>query len=253
MKRLHFRNWGTVTAAALCVVGLVMAVISVVRLGGRDTVTEVRHQSTGAAQVVGMDAARVDEIAELAAASALARSAEASLPDGDALAADIEEIMRAWLGGTADDYLAYLAAAGDEPPASAVWADPERRNKAWLDSTGPLRASSFDPDRLSIQASVVDGEAQIDEAELNRVTGWRFNKLSGVGDAFLSAEQVKAARMNIHEVQIPMRSKGILNGTEFDGALVLSYMRDPRTSRWTLVAVSIDDVPTGEAARMPPF
>lgn len=253
MKRLHFHNWRMVTAAALCVVGLSVAVISVVRLGGRDTVTEIRDQSAGAARVVGIDAARVDEVADGVRAGVALRAGEASLPDADALAADAEEILRAWLDGTADDYLAYLEGAGDEPPASAVWADPQRREKAWLDSTGPLRASSFDPDQLSIRAGVVDGEATIDEAELNRVTGSRFNKLSGVDDAFLSAEQVKSARMNIHEVRIPMHSKGILNGTEFDGALVLSYMRDPRTSRWTLVAVSVDDVPTGEAARMPPF
>lgn len=242
-----------VTAAALCVVGLAVAVISVVRLGGRDTVTEVRDRSAVTARVVGIHAARVDEVADGVRAGVALRAAESSLPDADALAADAEEILRAWLDGTADDYLAYLAAAGDEPPASAVWSDPERRDKAWLDSTGPLRASSFDPDRLSIQASVVDGETDTDDAVRNRVTGWRFDKLSGVGDAFLTAEQVKSARMNIHEVRIPMRSKGIHNGTEFDGSLVLSYMRDPRTSRWTLVAVSIDDVPTGDAARTPPF
>lgn len=251
MKRLHFHNWRMVTAATLCVVGLGVAVISVVRLGGRDTVTEIRSESTGTARVVGIDAARVDEVADGVRARVALRAAEASLPDAEALAADAGEIMRAWLGGTADDYLAYLAGAGDEPPASAVWADPQRREKAWLDSTAPLRASSFDPDRLSIHASVVDGEA--DEEERNRVTGWRFDKLSGVDSSFLTAEQIKSARIDIQEVRVPMHSKGILNGTEFDGALVLSYMRDPRTSRWTLVAVSVDDVPTGEAARMPPF
>lgn len=274
MQRLHL-HWRMVVAVTLCVVGLVAALVSVDRLGGRNTVTVARPQSAGAARAGGMDGARADEIADGVQEGVSAGASEASLPDADALAEDTGQILRAWLGGTGDDYLAYLAASGDEPPPAAVWADPSRRNKAWLDSTGPLRASSFYPDEVSIRASVVDGEPvpdeptpreaehltdsvvdeedELDEPARSRATGWRFDKLSGVDKAFLSDEQVKIARMNIYEVRVPMRSKGIINDTEFDGLLVLSYTRDQRTSRWTLIAVSICDIPNGEAARTPSF
>ena len=250
MRKSH---WRIISAAIVCGIGLSLAVIAFVRLGGRDTVAVAHHDQDGNIRIDGMDAARADEIIDRAKTAVLARSAELSLPDTEALADDVGVILQAWLVGTGDDYLAYLAASGDDPPDAPVWSDPDRRNKAWLDATRELRASSFDPDRLNIRASVVDGVAKTDQLALNRVTGWRFDKLSGVDDAYLSATQVQAAQMNIQEVRIPMHSKGILKDTEFDGLLVLSYARDPRTSQWTLIAVSVYDVPQGDTARTPPF
>lgn len=242
-----------VVAAALCGVGLVATVLAVVRLGGRDTVTTAQSPPAGAARAGGIHGERADEIADRVNAEVFAYAASTSLPDADALAADAGSILRAWLGGTRDDYLAYLAASGDMPSAPAVWADPERGNKAWLDATGPLRGSIFYLDGVSVQASVVDGVAKLDEPPRSTLTKWRFDKLSGVDDAVFSTEQIKAARMNIHEVRIPMRSKGIVSNTVFDGLLVLSYTRDPRTSQWTLISVSICDFPNGETSRIPSF
>jgi len=252
MKQHH---WRIAIASILCGVGLFSAGLAVVRLGGRTTYTVARDDggNVGASAVGLLSAARVDDIAHRAEAAVSAQAAEASLPDADVLSEDVGSILRAWLGGTGDSYLDYLAAAGDSPPPSAVWEDPDRRNKAWLDSTSQLRKSSFNPEQLTIRASVVDGESVPDESARNRVSGSRFDKLSGVDEAFLSPDQIEAAGMNIHEVRVPMRSEGILANTEFDGLLVLSYVRDPKNSRWTLVSVSIYDVPSGDTARTPPF
>src|SRR5690606_23075677 len=85
------------------------------------------------------------------------RVTEAALPQGQAIVADAGAIMRAWLGGTADDYLAYLEKNGHKPPSADVWQDPERSTEIWLQMTRFLRTASFDPAETIIRTSFTDG------------------------------------------------------------------------------------------------
>ncbi|MFI4917204.1 MAG: hypothetical protein ACIAS6_11950 [Phycisphaerales bacterium JB060] len=157
------------------------------------------------------------------------------------------------MGGTADEYLAYLSAAGHEPPPAALWADPQRRAQAWDDSTRALREASFDPSGTIIRTSFADGQAFPDDPPLKVTTGWRFNKLSGQDKDFLSLEELQASEIEIREVHIPMRSESLMHGVKFNGLLALSYVQDPISKAWTLVAVSVYDLPEGDTARIPPF
>lgn len=179
------------------------------------------------------------------------RVTEAGLPQGEAMAADVGEILGAWLGGTAEDYLAYLQRNGHEPPPAAVWQDPDQRNARWLKATRLVRKASFDPANAVIRTTFTNGEVvPIDES---RVAGWRFDKLSGVRDPLLSAEQMSTLDLEVREVVIPMRSQSLVHGAEFNGSLALSYVQDPINKAWTLVAVSVYDVPNGDTSLIPPF
>ncbi len=255
MKKLTFR---TIIAVAFCLTGIIAAVLTFIRFQDRSTIqsrppiadADVGAQSAG---FVGIDDVGVQSLVAMTSEAISRRVKEALLPDGDEITADAGMILQAWLGGTGDDYLAYLEATGDPPPPAPVWDDEEQRNKAWLNSTKELREASFDPDGVSIRASFINGEPNPDEATRNSVTGWRLDKISSFDEASPSAVQLKAAAVEMYEVRIPMRASGFLKKTDFIGQLVLSYTRDPVSSRWALVAVSIYDVPLGDTARTPPF
>lgn len=255
MKKITSR---TIVAAAFCCVGLIAAVFTFVRLQGRDTVqvlrssaeNDVAERSKG---FVGIDAVGIDAVVERVSDALSRRAAEALLPDRDALVADAGAILRAWLGGTGDDYLAYLDASGDPPPPAAVWEDPVGRDAAWRNSTRELREARFDPDGVFIHTSYSDGVPIPDEAMLNGLTGWRMDKLSGFDIASPSKDILEASGIEMHEVRIPMRTKGHVGRTDFLGQLSLSYAQDPGTARWKLVAVSVYDIPLGDTARIPPF
>lgn len=255
MKKFSTR---TIVAATFCGVGLIAAVFTVVRLQGRDTVqvlrpaaeSDVVERSKG---FVGIDGVGVDAVVERVSEALSRRAAEALLPDSDALVADAGAILRAWLGGTGEDYLAYLDASGDPPPPAAVWEDPVRRDAAWRNSTQELREARFDPEGVFIHTSYSDGVPIPDEAMLNGLTGWRMDKLSGFDVASPTKDKLEASGIELHEVRIPMRTRGHVARTDFVGQLSLSYTRDPGTAQWKLVAVSVYDIPLGDTARIPPF
>lgn len=247
-------QWRYLVAGALCCVGLLAAVLTLNALPGRNTIsTPVPSDEAAPMNVSLLEVEQVGAgvIVEGTVDALSQRLAEVSLPDADGLASDVEAIMRAWLGGTGDDYLAYLDRNGHEPPPAALWKDPQKRNEAWLDATATLREASFDPSGTSIRTSFKDGEGI--SIDLSRVTGWRFNKLSGQQDATPSLARLSASDIEIREVLVPMRSKSLVHGAEFNGLLAMSYAQDPSTSQWTLVAVSVYDVPNGDTAMVPPF
>lgn len=251
LRNLSWRHW---VAGALCCVGLLAAVLAWNSTGARTTVV-VRPPPTDEPEPAGVDLVSVrkagaEAVVEQTVASLARQVSEAALPKGEALVADVGAIMRAWLGGTAEDYLAYLEKNGHVPPAVPLWSDPERRGKVWLEMTRSLREASFDPSGATTRVTYADGEQVYNEQ--SRVTGFRFNKLPGQADT-PNPEQFAALGVDIHEVLVPMRSAGLLHDTQFNGYLALSYVQHPRTAAWTLVAVSVYDVPNGETAVIPPF
>jgi len=242
---------------ALCCAGVFAAVLAMNNVRGRTTVAELALDKDdpmpAGAKLVSVQQAGAQAVVEQAARALSRRVAEASLPDGQSLVSDAGSILNAWLGGSADDYLAYLEGNGHEPPPADLWADPQRRSEAWRDSTRALREASFDPQGAIIRTSFADGRAFPDDPPLKVTTGWRFNKLSGQDKAFLSLEELQASEIEIREVRIPMRSESLMHGVEFNGLLALSYVQDPVSKAWTLVAVSVYDLPEGDTARIPPF
>ncbi|MCW5756349.1 MAG: hypothetical protein KIT54_03845 [Phycisphaeraceae bacterium] len=200
--------------------------------------------------LVSVRKAGAEAVVEQTIASLARRVSKAAMPMGDELIADVGTIMHAWLGGSAEDYLAYLEKNGHEPPPVPLWSDPERRGKVWLDMTRWLREASFDPDGTFIRTTFADGKPVPNDQ--SRVTGWRFNKLPGLTDT-PNPDQIAALDINIQEVLVPMRSRSLMHGADYNGFLALSYVQDPRFKAWTLVAVSVYDVPKNDTAIIPPF
>lgn len=181
------------------------------------------------------------------------RLSETPLASEQEFEADVHAILHAWLAGSADEYLEYLAAAGHKPPAAAVWDDPERRQAAWLDSTRALREASFDPGGVTVRAAYDHGVAAEDE-RIPFARGSRYDKLTGISDAVPSSDFIQARGLTVQEVRIPVRLKA-LDGQAFNGLLALAYGWDATRSRWSLVEVTVYGVPTrvGGGARIPPF
>lgn len=244
-----------VVAGALAFVGLLAAGLAWHNSGSRTTVPSTPAPANEPMPIgiglVSVQDAGVEGIVAHTTEAIGRRAAEASLPHGEAMAADAGEILGAWLGGTSDAYLAYLERNGHQPPPAAVWQDPERRDAAWLKATRLLRKASFDPANTVIRTTFTNGEV-VPIAE-SRVAGWRFNKLSGVRDDLLSDEQLIDLNIEVREVVIPMRSQSLIHGADFNGSLALSYVQDPSTKAWTLVAVSVYDVPMNDTSLIPPF
>lgn len=250
-QNLSWRYW---VAGALCCVGLLAAIVTWNNTRGRTTTAITPPPSSEPApagmNLISVRKAGADVVVEQTLSSLARQVSEAALPKGDALIADVGTIMRAWLGGSAEDYLAYLEKNGHEPPPVPLWSDPERRGKVWLEMTRSLREASFDPDGTFIRTTFADGKPVPNDQ--SRVTGWRFNKLPGLTDT-PNPDQIAALDINIQEVLVPMRSRSLMHGAEYNGFLALSYVQDPRSNAWTLVAVSVYDVPKNDTAIIPPF
>lgn len=248
-------HWKFVVAGALAFVGLLAAALAWHNSGGRTTVPSLPAPSDEPMPLgiglVSVEDAGVDGIVAQTTEAIGRRAAEASLPQGEAMAADAGEILSAWLGGTSDAYLAYLESNGHKPPPAAVWKDPERRDSAWLRATRLVRKASFDPANTVIRTTFFNGEFVPDDQ--SRLAGWRFDKLTGVRDNLPSAEQLSALNIEVREIVIPMRSQSLIHGADFNGSLALSYVQDPTTRAWTLVAVSVYDVPMNDTSLVPPF
>ena len=246
----------TIIALAIGAIGITAAVIAIRNIQPRETTTilrptpdaNVEQQAEG---FLTIDAAGADTIVGRVEQAIASKASE--VPDGDQIAADASQILTAWLTGSGNDYLAYLAAAGHPPPPADLWNDPQRRDAAWLDSTSKLRHAAFDPDGVTVGLSTISGEAEPDAAARNGVTGWRLNKLSGFDAADPITNATKMRGLTAREVRIPMHTTGFKEDTELIGQLSLTYARDPETTEWTLVAVSVFDIPLGETARTPPF
>lgn len=251
LRNLTWRHW---IAGALCCVGLLAAILAWNSTKARTTVVappRPAHEPEPAGiDLVSVRKAGAEAVVEQTIASLARRVSEAAMPKGDELIADVGTIMHAWLGGTAEDYLAYLEKNGHEPPPVPLWSDPERRSKVWLEMTRSLREASFDPSGATMRVTYANGEQVHNEQ--SRVTGFRFNKLPGQSDT-PNPDQFAALGVDIHEVLVPMRSVGALQDTQFNGYLALSYVQHPRTAAWTLVAVSVYDVPKNDTAIIPPF
>ncbi len=250
-------NWRYAAAGALCCIGLLAAVLAFSNFQSRTTIAlpapgpdDPMPLGLG---LMSVEDAGVDAVVDQTAEALSRRVAEISLPQGEALVADVEGIMRCWLSGTADEYLAYLEGNGDKPPPVPLWDDPQRRSKEWLESTRALREASFDPSGTIIRTSYEHSELIADDSVSSVTTGWRFNKLSGYDEGYIDLEQVKVPGLVIREIRIPMRSKSLVHGVQFNGLLALSYAQDPSSSQWTLVAVSVYDLPLNDTARIPAF
>lgn len=248
-------RWKFVVAGALAFVGLLAATLAWHNNSSRTTVPRTPAPANEPMPLgnglVSVQDAGVDGIVAQTTEAIGRRAAEAALPQGEAMAADAGEILGAWLGGTSDAYLAYLERNGHEPPPVAVWQDPERRDSVWLRATRLLRKASFDPAKTVIRTTFTNGEV-VPVAE-SRVAGWRFDKLSGVRDPLLSDAQLIDLNIEVREVVIPMRSQSLIHGADFNGSLALSYVQDPLTKAWTLVAVSVYDLPMNDTSLIPPF
>ena len=247
-------NWRYVVAGALCCIGLLAAVLALNNFQSRTTTAlplpgpdDPMPLGLG---LISVQDSGVDAVVDQTAGALSRRASEISLPQGEALVADVEGIMRAWLGGSADEYLAYLERNGHEPPGT-VWQDPDRRDSLWLNLTRLLRKSSFDPANTVIRTTFTNGELMPEDQ--SRVAGWRFDKLSGVRDDMPSVEQLSDLNIEVREVVIPMRSQSLVHEVDFNGSLALSYVQDPTTKAWTLVAVSVYDVPKNDTSLIPPF
>lgn len=255
MNLIRTGNWKFVVAGALAFVGLMAAVLAWRSSGGRTTVPRTpapaNEPMPSGAGLVSVQDAGVDGIVTQTTEAIARRAAEASLPNAQAIAADAGEILGAWLGGTADAYLAYLERNGHEPPPAGVWQDAERRDRAWLMSTRLLREASYDPAGIVIRTTFANGEAV--PIEQSKVAGWRYNKLTGVRDPDVGVEGLADLGIELREVVIPMRSRTLLHGAAFNGSLALSYAQDPTTKAWTLVEVSVYDVPKNDTSLIPPF
>lgn len=251
-------TWRGGAAAVLCCIGLVAALFALYRLRPREVLMTGGAPSTRAmiasAGLVALEDTGVGEMIERISASLDSRLTEKPLAGGQDLEADVRAILHAWLSGSADDYIEYLAAAGQKPPSASVWDDRERREAAWLDSTQALREASFDPGGVAVRAAYDHGVAAKDE-RIPFASGSRYDKLPGINSAYLSPEAIQAAGLSVQEVRIPVQLKE-LNGRPFNGLLGLSYGWDGAKSRWSLVAVTVYGVPTDPGSggiRIPPF
>lgn len=250
-------SWRGGAAVILVCIGLAAALFAVNKLRPRAVVVTGGPPSGPAIApskgLAALKATGASEMIDQISASLHSSLSATPLASGQGLEADVRAILHAWLAGSADDYLEYLAAAGHKQPAAAVWDDPERRQTAWLNSTRALREASFDPGGVIVRAAYDHGVAAEDE-RISFARGSRYDKLTGIRDAAPSSDFIKARGLTVQEVRIPIRLKA-MDGQAFDGLLALAYGWDATRSRWSLVAVSVYGVPTraGGATRIPPF
>lgn len=246
---------GAFAGAGLLVLGLAFS-----RFGGRETVqteadfpADTVSSASNLDQYVRVGPENLDALTADITDSIAFQTAKIGIVDGDAIAEDAGTIIRAWLGGSAEDYIAYLDQAGHRPPPAAVWQDPETSRAAWESSIQELRNASFDPTRIDMKASFERGLPAKMGEPTKSVTGWRMDKLSGFDTAAPPGDQIAASGTDVFEIRIPMRAMGIRQNSEYLGSLGMSYSKDPATESWTLVAVSVYDLPQDDIARVPPF
>lgn len=175
------------------------------------------------------------------------------LPQSEQLVGDAQTVLSAWLSGDASEYLAYLEQAGHGPPDAPVWRDREAAQRAFASSTATLRKAAFDPAGVAMRPQFVQGNPVVSEERHARSWGSRFDKLEAIRTDAATFEEIEAARLDVHEIRMPIRLDGEVSKEPFDGMLGLSYAWDSHHRRWTLVAVSIYGVPNGDAVRLPPF
>jgi hypothetical protein len=253
-------NWRVWLAAAVCLGGLVAAFFAWSGSRPRQNVLTTASASASAADLVkpsenlvSVGEVGADELVERTVSSLADDLLLAGLPKQDVLVEDVRAILRAWWAGSGQDYLAYLEKTG-VPPPSARWTEDGKADAMWADSTSAIRAASFDPEATMVRTTFRGGEQVPSDERYARSWGSRFDKITGISDAAVEAEDLRRAGLTMHEIRIPMRMPTLVGEQEaIDALLGLSYGWDAKRSTWALVAVTVYGVPNGSAVRLPPF
>jgi hypothetical protein len=197
-----------------------------------------------------VDDVGADAIAQRVEATIADAARELSIKQADELTRDAGQMLRAWLGGTGVDYLAYLSRRGYAPPPAPLWEDPESADAAWPHATETFRGAEVATDAVSIRAEYDAGEPVGTVEGTMETHAWRFDKIDGMR-AVPTDAAIARAKLTIYEVVVPMRM--LADGTLFDGRLGMAYAWDDARRAWALVRVSIYDYPNGTGVVLPPF
>lgn len=193
-----------------------------------------------------------EAVAVAARARVLSVAESLNMKNADELAADLGEIVLAWFGGTGDDYLAYLAERGHEPPPADFWNDPAKANERWKNVIKYFGEVSIDPGGIKIVERFTDGREVTMKQPRSSSHAWRYDKLSVLSENYTTDDIAIRANLTVREIEIPIRMDGY-SGEQFEGQLGLTYAWDKGTRAWVLVRVAIFDYPNGEAVVLPPF
>lgn len=254
----------TGVAVAIAVVGIGLAVLTVVRLSSSNHPTSARGSTAAAHKAYTLPAPpdivpgkqSQSEIAERLSGAvsvrlkALAAQAGADLPEAAALAEDAGQVVAMYLSGDADDYVAYLRARGDPLPTDR-WEDEATRAEFWkVSSQSVAQVLSTD---VAVKREYLEGkhtDTWVGGSHMS--SAWRFDKVSGVREAVPDEQRMAKYGLDVYEVLVPARLR-THSGTTFDGHLGLSYAWDSDARRWVLVKVSIHDVPPDAGVILPPL
>jgi hypothetical protein len=164
------------------------------------------------------------------------------LPDPEALRAELAEALGLYLGGSRDEFVAYLERRGR--PVHDAFRGPEG-DARWSESISPVRLAPCSAAGLNVQCRLHAGRA-VDAPE----------PVVGEGRVLrMSRPDSDSARVNageVVEVVIPTIVSAV-DGTDAEAQWGISFAYDSGARRWTILEMAFYDLPRGLAVRALPL
>lgn len=175
------------------------------------------------------------DVVAMAASASVSRSfgSEGEMPAARELARSVEDTLVAYAAPDPTDFDAMLVRQGSLPRPVV---HEQYHRMRWDDSRAVMVASSFDPDRIRVIHSSRFGTYEVEpRANFGSV-------IRRADDRKPVLQKPGADAFDRVELVLPGTIVAV-DGTEFEGTLVLEFTHDPETDLWAVTENRVLDVP----------
>lgn len=231
-------------AAVVAIVGFVLLARATVRILGSSLPAnaELIDDVVDAELVKGVKAPSDAEVAPVLDSVRTRATADLKLRQYAGVSDAAVKTVRAYLDPDPAAFQSVLQQQGVAPPPIAA-SDPESWRELWGQAQALVAHARFDTARISWRRA--DESAPV----LTSAASVRVGRRDGAR-AFLDA---LAPRDRIAAELILPGSFTAQDGSTFEGALSLRFVKDPSVDRWVLVQLALEGVPNEVTALMPPL